>query len=298
MMMNNNKVNIICTSKPGDGLLHYSYEHCSYLNQLNINTKLVIVTHPKHSEDDYIRAIKNKYIHFENVVFNEYNPKSNEITLIMGRSMLTLPYLNKKDYTWNQLLTIQLLFKNNLISIYSENHPKEYKEAIDYFKPKSIFDLCDLEVYPNGVGKQFEKIINFSIYKPIEKKTNFKFKYLFLGCNKVYYDAIQKVIKDYPSHGILAYDDDYLDPNNNHVFVPVENLLGSFDTYVYTKPNFDPAPRLMQECRYFNKGFIYLRDKNIQDGGSVYFKRPANCLTDKVNKRNIDVLISEINNVG
>jgi hypothetical protein len=126
----------------------------------------------------------------------------------------------------------------------------------------------------------------------------FKFKYLFLGTNKIYYETVQKVIKDYSSHGILVYKEDYIDENNNHIFVPVDNILGLFDTYVYTKDYFDPAPRLMQECRYFNKGFIYLRDKNIQDGGSVYFNRPANCLTDKVNKKNIDVLISEINNVG
>lgn len=291
-----NKVNIVCTSKPGDGLLHYSYEHCSYLNDLGINTKLIIVTHPNYSEDDYSNAIKNKYIHYKNVIFNEYNPTSKEITLIMGRSMLTLPYLSKKDYTWNQLLTLQLLFKNNLIAVYSENHPKEYDEALKFFNPKSVIDLCDLEVYKNGVGKQFEKIINFSIYKPINTDT--QFKYLFLGCNKRYYETVQKVIKNYPSHGILVYKEDYIDENNNHIFVPVDNLLGLFDTYVYTKDTFDPAPRLMQECRYFNKGFIYLRDKNIQDGGSVYFNRPANCLTDKVNKKNIDVLITEINNVG
>jgi hypothetical protein len=208
--------------------------------------------------------------------------------------MLTLPYLNKKDYTWNQLLTLKLLFNNNLISVYSENHPKEYNEALKFFKPKTVTDLCDFDVYPNGVGKQFEKIINFSIYKPIKENKDFKFKYLFLGTNKLYYNSVQKVIKDYPSHGILTYNEDYIDTNNNHIFVPVENLLGSFDTYVYTKPNFDPAPRLMQECRYFNKGFIYLRDKNIKDGGNVYFKRPANCLTDSVDKKNINVLISEI----
>ena len=293
-----NKVNIVCTSKPGDGLLHYSYEHCSYLNDLGINTKLIIVTHPKHSEDDYSNAIKNKYIHYKNVIFNEYNPTSKEITLIMGRSMLTLPFLSKKDYTWNQLLTLQLIFKNNLIAVYSENHTKEYDEALKFFNPKSIIDLCDLEVYKNGIGKQFEKIINFSIYKPINTDTQFKFKYLFLGCNKRYYETVQKVIKNYPSHGILVYKEDYIDEKNNHIFVPVDNLLGLFDTYVYTKDTFDPAPRLMQECRYFKKGFIYLRDKNIQDGGSVYFNRPANCLTAKVNKKNIDILISEINNVG
>ena len=292
------KVNIVCTSKPGDGLLYYSYEHCSYLNDLGINTKLIIVTHPKHSEDDYSNAIKNKYIHYKNVIFNEYNPTSKEITLIMGRSMLTLPFLSKKDYTWNQLLTLQLIFKNNLIAVYSENHPKEYDEALKFFNPKSVIDLCDLEVYKNGIGKQFEKIINFSIYKLINTDTQFKFKYLFLGCNKRYYETVQKVIKNYPSHGILVYKEDYIDEKNNHIFVPVDNLLGLFDTYVYTKDTFDPAPRLMQECRYFKKGFIYLRDKNIQDGGSVYFNRPANCLTAKVNKKNIDILISEINNVG
>ena len=55
--------------------------------------------------------------------------------------------------------------------------------------------------------------------------------------------------------------------------VPVNNLLGIFETYVYTKDTFDPAPRIIQECKYFNKNILYLRDKNIQDGGSVYFKR-------------------------
>jgi len=51
----------------------------------------------------------------------------------------------------------------------------------------------------------------------------------------------------------------------------------------------------MQECRYFKKKFVYLRDKNIKDGGSVYYNRSANCLTDTVNKNNINVLIKEIN---
>jgi hypothetical protein len=287
------KVNIICTSKPGDGLLHYSYEHCSYLNSLGIQSQLIIVTDPKHTTDDYSNEIKSKYINFQNVIFDEYNPTSKEISLIMGRSMLTIPYLNRKNYTIDQMLTLNLLFKNNLISVYSENHPKQYFEALNYFKTKNVSDLCDFDVYPNGVGKQFEKIINFSIYKPIEN--NIQFKYLFLGTNEKYYQSIQKVIKDYTSHGILAYDEEYIDKNNNHIFVPVENLLGLFDTYVYTKDYFDPAPRLMQECRYFKKGFVYLRDKNIKDGGSVYYNRPANCLTDKVNKDNINVLIKEIN---
>ena len=49
--------------------------------------------------------------------------------------------------------------------------------------------------------------------------------------------------------------------------------MGLFETYVYTKETFDPAPRIIQECKYFDKTVIYLRDKNIVDGGSVYWKR-------------------------
>ena len=37
---------------------------------------------------------------------------------------------------------------NNLISVYSENHVKDYPIALQYFKPKKIYDLCDFDVYP------------------------------------------------------------------------------------------------------------------------------------------------------
>lgn len=289
----NNRVNLVCTSKPGDGLLHYSYEHCDYLNSTGINSQLIIIPHNPFSKEDYISAIKNKYVHFKNVIFDEYNPTSKEVTIVMGRSMITIPYLNKKNYTNDQLLTLNLLYKNHIIAVYSENHIKEYDEALNYFKPLGVTDLCDFDVYPNGVGKQFEKIINFSIYKSVT--SNIQFKYLFLGTNKRYYESVKKVIKDFTSHGILTYNEDYIDKNYNNIFAPVNNLLSLFDTYVYTKDYFDPAPRLMQECRYFKKGFVYLRDKNIKDGGFVYYNRPSNCLTDKVNKDNIKVLIKEIN---
>ena len=49
--------------------------------------------------------------------------------------------------------------------------------------------------------------------------------------------------------------------------------MSLFETYVYTKETFDPAPRIFQECKYYGKDVIYLRDKTIIDGGSVYWKR-------------------------
>jgi hypothetical protein len=275
-------VNIICTTKPGDGLLHYSYEHCCFLNDLGIKAKLIIIRDHRFSEQSYINALNECYVKYENVIFDFYTPTSNDITLIMGRSQLTLAYLNKHTYNNDQLLTLHLLFSGNLISVYSENHVKEYPIALQYFKPKKVYDLCDHDVYVNGIGEQFEKIINFSIYKPV--KEDIQFKYLFLGTNEIYYREVEKHIHNYPDHGIITYNDKFINPKLNNLMVPITNVLGKFESYVYTKPNFDPAPRLFMEFRWLKKQVIYLRDKYKQDGGKVYWNRPVTCLSQSKDK--------------
>jgi hypothetical protein len=264
-------INIVVTSKPVDGLLYYSYEYCSYLNQIGYDSKVVIITHRNFSQEDYVRAILNKYIHCKNIEFDNFVPDDNNITLVMGRSMITLSFQNFNSYRQDQQDTLCKLFSGNVVAVYSENHPTLYPLAIEFYAPKQIIDLCDTDVYPNGVGHHFEKTINFSIYK--SHVNDIKFKYLFLGTNDKYYATIEKVIAEYPDHGILTYNEDYIDIRNNNVFAPVENLMGMFDTYVYTKDTFDPAPRIFQECKYFGKEVIYLRDPAIIDGGSVYWKR-------------------------
>ena len=275
-------VNLVCTAKPGDGLLHYSYEHCCFLNDLGVKAKLIIIRDHRFSEQSYINALNECYVKYENVVFDFYTPTSNDITLIMGRSQITLAYLNKHTYNNDQLLTLHLLFSGNLISVYSENHVREYPIALQYFKPKQVYDLCDFDVYPVGTGQHFEKIINYSIYKPI--KEDIQYKYLFLGTNEIYYREVEKHIHNYPDHGIITYNDRFINPKLNNLMVPIKNILGKFETYVYTKPNFDPAPRLFMEFRWLNKEVIYLRDKYKHDGGKVYWNRPVVCLTQSKDK--------------
>ena len=264
-------INIVCTSKPVDGLLYYSYEYCSYLNNIGVAAQVVIICHRKYLWEEYVKSISMKYIHCKNVVFDDYNPKDDDVTLIMGRSMMTLSWQNFNDYTSIQQASLRLLFKEKVISVYSENHPTGYPKAVDFYAPAQLVNLCDTEVYPNGVGEHFEKTINFSIYKP--HVDNIQFKHLFLGTNDKYYASVEKVIDDYPDHGVLTYDEKYVNIKNNNIFVPVENLMSLFETYVYTKETFDPAPRIFQECKYYGKDVIYLRDKTIIDGGSVYWKR-------------------------
>jgi hypothetical protein len=285
-----NKVNIVCTGKPGDGLLRYSYEHCRALNSKGINSQCVVIPNPDFTKEDYIKSITDQYKTYQNVIFDDYTPSKNEITLVLGRSMITLPYLDKHKYTKDQLLTLHLLFGNNIIALYSENHIEQYPKALEYFKPKKVYDLCDHEVYPNGVGTQYEKIINFDEYKPITN--DIQYKHLFLGTNEIYYKEIEKHIHKYPDHGIVAYNKKWINPKLNNIFAPIENILGKFETYVYTKPNFDPAPRLFVEFRWLGKNVDYVRDKNIKDGGIVYWNRPQP--TKEIYNSNINILVELI----
>jgi len=226
-------------------------------------------------------------------VFDDYTPASSEITFVLGRSMITLPYLDRHKYTKDQLLTLRLLFKNNIVAVYSENHLKDYPLALEYFKPKKVYDLCDHDVYPNGVGIQYEKIINFDEYKPIVN--DIQYKHLFLGTNEIYYKEIEKHIDNYPDHGIVTYNKKWINPKLNNLFAPIENILGKFETYVYTKPNFDPAPRLFVEFKWLGKNVDYIRDKNIKDGGPVYWNRPTP--TEQIYKNNINILVSLIKSI-
>jgi hypothetical protein len=265
-------INIVVTSKPVDGLLYYSYEYCDMLNNAGYPARVVIICHRKYNQRDYVNSITRKYIHCNRVWFPDtYVPSDDDVTLIMGRSMMTLSWQSFNDYTLVQQLSLQRLFSGNVISVYSENHVEGYPKAVDFYKPKQIVDLCDTDVYPNGVGAHFEKTINFSIYKPY--KDNIQFKHLFLGTNDKYYASVEKVIDQYPDHGILTYDENYINIKNNNIFVPVENLMSMFETYVYTKETFDPAPRIFQECKYYGKDVIYERRDPGLDGGTIYWQR-------------------------
>ena len=273
-------INIVCTAKPCDGLLYYSYEYTQYLNHVGIKTDMVIITHPGFTAEDYFNAITQKYISYENVIIDDFNDVGQ--TIVMGRSMITLPFINRESYSMDQLLLLHLLFKYRVLAVYSENHPVIYYDALNYFWPADVTDICDYDIYPNGTGEHFEKKIYFDIHKPIERDE--KFKYLFNGTNKKYYDAAKKVIRNYKSHGVMIYGIGHYDSRMNNVIVPVDNLMGIFHTYVYTKDILDPAPRIIQECKYHNKDIIFEAQNR---GAEVYYKRP-------IEKLNVEAIINAI----
>jgi hypothetical protein len=67
----------------------------------------------------------------------------------MGRSMMTLPYLDFASYNSAQQSALRALFSNQIIAVYSENHPVDYFKALEFFSPYRVIDLSETEVYPN-----------------------------------------------------------------------------------------------------------------------------------------------------
>ena len=139
-------INFVVTSKPGDGLLFYSYEYCAKLNAINQPATLCIIPHRHFKPEDYMTVLNDKYTSVNDVQFNDIDPKEDDITMIMGRSQLSLAYMTWKNYNSTQKLSLFKLFGNKLISVYSDNHPKEYPMALDYFKPKHVYDLSLIHI--------------------------------------------------------------------------------------------------------------------------------------------------------
>lgn len=268
---------VLCTSKPSDGLLHYSYEYTHKLNEAGMETKCLFFPSEGFTKQDYIDAINNKYRVYDHVMFDDeiVTVWDHDGCFILNRSMITLPYHNRNKYTEKQRFILSELC-NKLISTYSTNHPEQaYQAALMYFNANYVVDICDKEVYNDGVGENFEKRINFSLYKDIVHEP--VCEHLFLGTNREYYDTVLRHYENYADPAVIVYENqkglEVFRHDLKHIYVPVDNLCGLFEKYVYTKTAFDPAPRLLQECKYYGKELIYARDPSMVDGGSVYYKR-------------------------
>ena len=76
-----------------------------------------------------------------------------------------------------------------------------------------------------------------------------------------------------------------------------ENILGKFETYVYQKLNFIfTSSLLFYEFKWLGKNVDYVRNKDIKDGGIVYWNKLATIYLN-----NISILVKlyeKINRLG
>ena len=107
------------------------------LNEKGIQAQVYVVTHRDFTSGDYTEAIKTSIFIVKNIVFNNEYLEDDCISLIMGRSMLTLAHMTWNDYSDMQKASLKKLFGNKLVSVYSENHPEKYPKALNSLIQKS-----------------------------------------------------------------------------------------------------------------------------------------------------------------
>ena len=95
--------------------------------------------------------------HCKHVYFDNFVALDTEVAMVLGRSMITLPK-NWRDYTQDQQRTLTSVFKGKVLSVYSENVPKNIPKALEFLNPTEVVDLCDKEVCPMELGNILKSV--------------------------------------------------------------------------------------------------------------------------------------------
>jgi len=274
-------------------LFYYSYEHFRFLNDNGIETRLVIFLRFYQNKTDCLKLLKSKYINVteKNLIFidskNFLNPDikvifDNKFNLIMGESHLfhAKNMISSKHYSNIFKMILKVIYKKPLIVIHNERNIEAANTAMKFFAPSKVIFLNDHLVFPHFTkGIEYSKRIYFDIYiKPV---MDIKYKFIFNASNDLYYETALKIIEksdEYQLENLGLIVDSYKDDKykTSQLLIPIPNLLGIFETFIYSTPIFDNAPRFLQECIYFNKRICYNRDITINDGGKQYYQMGQN----------------------
>jgi hypothetical protein len=130
----------------------------------------------------------------------------------------------------------------------------------------------DKSLYPEGCVVYYGEMP--FVYKDIE----YKHKFLFSR-----YKPLRNVGSSIFLHTPKSNDLSFIERYGNvfvgkHIILKTEkhkpNLFGLFDTFVYFHADkwFDPRPRLMHECYFYNKKIVYINEIGRKDGSYFRYK--------------------------
>jgi hypothetical protein len=131
---------------------------------------------------------------------------------------------------------------------------------------ENVYVLQDDRVYDpvlvNGIN--YKKKILFDKFKRL-RRPNLRnvLMYGTKNCKDISLDLYKKYSKKFPNSTILAVtnEENKQDDFDNVTFLvpPVEDLFNKFQLYVYTPVarKWDCSPRILAECKYYNKDVVY-----------------------------------------
>ena len=147
-------INIVVTSKPVDGLLHYSYEYCCQLNSNGVPARIVIIPRGKYQHKDYIKSLYEKYIYVENVVNDDYWPEPDDVSMTLGRSMVSIPYKEQTPwYTNSQMYQPYVNVDKKFVAGVYKDH--KLMDTLYPFTSSCVGSERDTEYFTKGCDKCF-----------------------------------------------------------------------------------------------------------------------------------------------
>ena len=141
-----------------------------------------------------------------------------------------------------------------------------------------LYDDRVFEPYRDYEHKVYNRTLNFDIMKPLQKESRKSCMLNMVTDHKCYpVDELKSIMRQYAfEHYTIFTKDKWYDKyrvlENNSVEVlktPVNDYMYKFDTVLYlpSARGLDPSPRLLPECKWFNKKVIYHDFGKLKDGG-------------------------------
>ena len=211
---------------------------------------------------------------FRNAISNKYDLSQVEIDDIINNTL----FVDKPKY----IIGDKILFVDGLL----KTHFQEHGVALVFNKiytfrcckfcnhENILYDnvkvLQDIRVYEDDIDKSIDyvKKINFEKYKTInEPPARVALIYATKNCRYMSINEIQTIVDTYEYDKYLIVSDTEYDklPTKCEILIPpVVDLFDKFTDYIYTpiEKRFDCSPRMIAECKYYNKRVIY---HNIDD---------------------------------
>ncbi len=250
------------------GISGHIYEIIDYFYILNKKFKVGI----------FFGESINNWLEFKKLITQRYNFSDSELKdyknntfyynrpeIITGKNILFVDGALKARFVNNGTI---LNFKN-ILSFKCSNHCSHTLFDIPY----KISLLSDLRVYSeiipeeNKIALHYIKKILFKKYKQVNKCKSSKTAMLYVtsNCRSITDNLLTNVINRYNFKKYIVITNKperYSNFNDERVeFIKpgIDKLFENFNTYIYTPIDgkFDCSPRLIAECKYYNKDVIY-----------------------------------------
>lgn len=256
-------------STTNHGICGHTYEVIEYFWILRNHFDVGILLAEDITSNMFKMAIKDKYNYSESeielimscTIFN------NRPRLVKGKNILFTDggvVNNKKNI---------LLFDNIFYFACGNKEVKDNNEDNTYI-------LQDDRVYEpvkkNGIN--YKKKILFNRLKQINETPDNKIMlYGTENCRLIPGDDLKKLLNEYPKDEFLYLSNNPLDLQQRvqQMTLPVKDLFSKFSTYVYTPVprHFDCSPRLIAECKWYNRKVIYWNIDYLSEDRGLYWRR-------------------------